>query len=169
MIHRAAIVRETQFRFGIPAPSAALAAQIAQESGYNPLAKSPVGASGLLQFMPATGKWVGEVLGEPAQPTDPQWAIRAGVWYMRHLYDQVSYTRDCDRYGAALSSYNGGLGWHNKRRAAAANKQDFWGSVAGINPGITASNQRENYEYPRRIIYERQVKYRAIGGRLVCI
>jgi len=169
LLHRPAIVREAQFRFGVPAPAAAITAQIAQESAFDPKARSGVGASGLLQIMPATGKWIGEQLGTPAAPLDPQWAIRAGVWYMRYLYDRADYIKECDRYGAALSSYNGGLGWHNKRRAVAANKQDFWWSVRQINPGITAANQRENFEYPYRIIYDRQAKYRAIGGRMVCI
>jgi len=32
-----------------------------------------------------------------------------------------------------------------------------------------ASNQKENSEYPFRIVYERQAQFRALGGRLVCI
>lgn len=167
--HRAAIIREAQFRFGIPAPAAALAAQIQQESQFDPSARSHVGALGLSQFMPGTAKWVGAEINSPAAPLDPLWSIRAMAFYMRWLYDRVTYKTDCDRYGAALSSYNGGLGWHNKRQAAAANPADFWGSVRLVNPGITPANQRENSEYPHRIIFERQNRFRAIGGRMVCI
>lgn len=167
--HRAAIVREAQFRFGIPAPAAAIAGQLQQESGFKADARSRVGALGMAQFMPATAKWVAADLNATAAPLDPQWSIRAVAYYMKWLYDRVSYRGDCDRYGAALSSYNGGLGWHNKRQAKAADPQDFWGSVRLVNPGITDANQRENQDYPQRIIYDRQNRFRALGGRLVCI
>lgn len=167
--HRSQIVREAQFRFGIPAPLAAIAAQIAQESGFDATANSRVGARGLLQIMPKTADFIGESIGERGDPADPQWAIRAGVWYMRYLYDRVAYQRECDRYGAALSAYNGGLGWHNRRQAAARDPQDFWGSVRTINPGITAANQRENERYSWRIVYTLQARFRAMGGKLVCI
>lgn len=167
--HRQAIVREAQFRFGIPAPAALFAGQIAQESGFNPNARSRVGALGLSQFMPGTAKWAGEQLDSPAAPLDPIWSVRAMVFYVRWLYDRVTYKTDCDRFGAALSAYNGGLGWHNKRQAAAPDPTDFWGSVRLVNPGITPANQRENQEYPHRIVYERQNRFRAIGGRMVCI
>lgn len=167
--YRAAIVREAQFRFGIPAPVAVMAGQIAQESAFNPSARSRVGALGLNQFMPRTAQWAGEQLGVPAAPLSPEWAIRAGVFYMRWLFDRVSYPTECDRYGAALSAYNGGLGWHDKRQRMAAEPLDFWGSVRLVNPGITAANQRENEEYPKRIIYGHQARFRALGGRLICI
>lgn len=168
-VYRNAIVREAQFRFGIPAPAALFAAQIKQESDYNPDARSRVGALGLMQFMPRTARWAGEELGSPASPLDPLWAIRAGVFYVRWLFDRVNYPRECDRFGAALSAYNGGLGWHDKRRAQAADPDDFWGSVRTINPGIAPGNQTENERYPQRIIYGLQARFRAIGGRLVCI
>lgn len=162
------IVREWQYRFGKPAPLAAAVAQMHQESGFNPDAKSRVGALGLQQFMPSTARWVGDQIG-PGVATDPQWAIRAGAWYMRYLYDSVKYATDCDRYGAALSAYNGGLGWHNKRQARASEPLNFWSSVRTINPGILDSNQRENEQYSQRIVYTLQPRYRAMGGRLVCL
>lgn len=167
--HRAAIIREAQFRFGIPAPAALIAAQLQQESNFDPSARSRVGAMGMGQFMPQTAKWVGAELKGEAAPLDAGWSIRATVFYMRWLYDRVIYPTDCDRFGAALSAYNGGLGWHNKRRGQAPDPGDFWGSVRHINPGITAGNQQENAEYPHRIVYDRQARFRALGGRLVCI
>ena len=167
--HRAAIVREYQYQFGIPAPLPLAAAQMAQESGFNPDAKSRTGARGLLQFMPRTADQVGTDIGWPAEPSNPAWAIRAGAYYLRQLYDQVDYPSDCDKFGAALSAYNGGMGWHNRRRAKAADPMDFWNSVRPINPGITPGNQRENETYPQRIVYTLQARFRQMGGRMVCI
>lgn len=169
LIHRPAIVREYQYRFGIPAPLPLAAAQMKQESDFNANAVSRTGAKGLLQFMPRTADDVGKQLGAPANPVDPTWAIRAGAYYLRQLYGQVDYPTSCDRFGAALSAYNGGLGWHNRRRAKAADPQDFWGSVRKINPGITPGNQRENETYPERIVYLLQARFRLMGGRLICI
>jgi len=167
--YRADLQRHAQFYFGIPGPLAVLAAQMAQESDFNPSARSRVGAAGLYQFMPATAMWAGEQLGLPAAPLNPAWAIRAGVWYDKWLMERVNYQRDCDKWGATLSSFNGGLGWQYKRQLRAKDPLDFWGSVRLINPGITAANQRENQDYPKRIVYERQAQFRALGGRLVCI
>lgn len=158
-----------EMRFGVPAPIPAIVAQIAQESGFDPRAQSRVGAKGLMQFMDGTAEFAAEAgkFGKP-NPFDPEWNLRAGIWYDRWLYDRVYYAQECHRWGAALSSYNGGLGWHNRRRASAADPTDFWGSVRMVNPGITAPNQRENQEYPHRILIERQPRYFALGGKRVC-
>ena len=48
-----------------------VAAQLAQESGWNPNATSPAGAQGIAQFMPAT--WA--TYGEGGDPFDPDDAI----------------------------------------------------------------------------------------------
>jgi len=164
---RPTITRAAQLYFGIPAPSPVIAAQIAQESSFNPQARSRAGAAGLMQFMPSTSEWAGNQMHDAAQPLNPAWAIRAGVWYDRWLYDRVGYASDCDKWGAALSAYNGGLGWHNKRRAAARDPQDFWNSVRTINPGVSPDNQRENAGYPERIVYRWQPVF-ATWGKTTC-
>jgi hypothetical protein len=61
---------------------------IKQESSFNPKAKSPVGARGLMQIMPDTGRGLG--VRSTAQLYDPQVNIRAGVRYLRSLFDQFS-------------------------------------------------------------------------------
>ena len=53
------------------------------ESGYNPYARSPVGALGLMQLMPATIEEFGV-----RHPFDPADNIRAGVAYLRQLLDR---------------------------------------------------------------------------------
>ena len=67
-----------------PVTAPLLAAQIAQESGWNPRAVSPVGAQGLSQFMPAT--WAaygidadGDGTADPFTPAD---AIASQAKYM---------------------------------------------------------------------------------------
>ncbi|MEO8133669.1 MAG: transglycosylase SLT domain-containing protein [Betaproteobacteria bacterium] len=158
----------TEFYFGIPAPVPVIVAQVAQESNFNPKAVSQVGATGLMQFMPSTAKWAAEAggFGTPS-PLDPAWAIRAGTWFDRFLYDRVrSPDSVCDRWLFTLSYYNGGAGWGLKRQALSATP-GMYSATSRINPGISAGNQRENEQYPMRIVYALQPKY-AAHGPLVC-
>jgi soluble lytic murein transglycosylase-like protein len=74
-----------------------LAAQLQQESGFDPTAVSPAGARGIAQFMPATGAAYGL-----HDPFDPEAAIDAQA----HLMDDL-----LRRFGAvplALAAYNAG-------------------------------------------------------------
>lgn len=81
------------------------AAQAKAESGFNPRAVSPVGARGILQFMPGTWRdW-----GRGADPFDPIAGIDAGHRYMNWLEGRTT------SFNAALGSYNAGLG--NIRKA----------------------------------------------------
>lgn len=160
-----------QFYFGIPAPIGLLLGQMAQESGFDPNARSPVGAVGLYQFMPATWEWARKTSGYDlgASPLNPKDSIRAGIWYDKFLYDRVNYSQPCHRWGAALSSFNGGLGWHNKRQAIAKDPDDFWNSVRTINPGISDNNQIENQSYSYRIVYGQQPKFVQTLGKKICL
>jgi len=83
-----------------------VAAQIYQESRFDPQRKSWVGAQGLLQIMPATAKGLGIT-----DPTDPEQSIRGGLKYMQQLSDHYKDVVDpIDRYRFALAAYNTGLG-----------------------------------------------------------
>lgn len=89
-------------------------AQIKQESGFNPNARSPVGAQGLAQFMPGTAKRFGL-----ANPFDPAQAMDAWGKYMTYLLKFFG-----GRYDLALAGYN----WGENRqvlKAAAANNTPF--------------------------------------------
>jgi len=55
--YRRAVTREMRLQFGLDAPVALMAAQIEQESAWNPLAQSPY-AQGLAQFTPSTAAWI---------------------------------------------------------------------------------------------------------------
>lgn len=168
LAYRGTIAREAETRFGLPAPTPVIAAQIMQESQFNPNARSGVGASGLMQFMPQTADWAA-VAGQfgQAQPTSPAWAIRAGVWYDRWLYDRVRGDTECDRWNFALSAYNGGLGYVYQRQRLSASPYS-WDSTGFINPGITPANQRENQDYSTRILTRWQTIF-TDWGRTVCL
>lgn len=167
--YQAQLVRESRFAFGMDGPVAMLGAQIHQESGYDPNARSAF-ASGLAQFTPGTAAWLSGLyrgLG-PAAPLDPGWALRALVTYDKRLHDGIrTFNSDCDRWLFALSAYSGGDGWRIGRQAHSPNPGDY--AVTGkINPGISDANQRQNENYGPRIVYTLQPIYIAWGTRRVC-
>ncbi|QCU77950.1 CHAP domain-containing protein [Citricoccus sp. SGAir0253] len=89
-------------------PVGILAAQIDQESRWDPRAVSPVGAQGLTQFMPATwAQW-----GNGADPFDPRAAITAQGRYMKHLRAQVAplAQNENEAIRLTLAAYNAGPG-----------------------------------------------------------
>lgn len=109
-----------------PRFTAAIAAQVQQESACKPDAVSRVGASGLLQIMPRTAQDIADRiardLGGP-RPFDVTWNIRAGVSYQRHQTFAVrNAANECEQYSMGLSAYSGGLGFLNRDRKLAASK-----------------------------------------------
>lgn len=73
-------------------------AVITVESGYNPKAVSPKGATGLMQLMPDTAKRYGAT-----DIFDPRQNLRAGAQYLRDLLEMFS-----DDLSLALAAYNAG-------------------------------------------------------------
>ena len=158
LAHKDTLVRAARYEFGLAAPVALLAAQVHAESGWNAAAKSPVGAQGMAQFMPATAKWMPEIdpaLAGPA-PFNPGWALRALAAYDHWLHDRIpGVASACHRWAFVLSAYNGGLGWVQRDRSLAAklgkDSAHYWGQVERVNAGRSAANIRENRAYPKRI------------------
>jgi soluble lytic murein transglycosylase len=66
---------------------------IRQESRFIPDAKSSAGASGLMQIMPGTARWVAQKLGLKnwrwAQVTELDTNIGFGTYYLRHVLDAL--------------------------------------------------------------------------------
>ena len=170
--HRRELVRASRAVWGLDAPVASFAAQVHQESAWRSQARSRVGAQGLTQFMPATARWIAEAYPadlHPPAPFEPAWSLRALARYDRFLFERVAGLDECERMAFAMSAYNGGLGWVNRRKAKSDTPSICFGATCDINPGITAANQRENAEYPRRILLMLEPIYVAAGwGRGVC-
>jgi len=87
-------------RYGLP--PALLAAVARTESGFNPSAVSPAGASGLMQFMPGTAASLG------IDPFDPAQAVDGAARYLREQLEAFGTLE------LALAAYNAGPG--NVRR-----------------------------------------------------
>ncbi|KWX03082.1 NLP/P60 protein [Carbonactinospora thermoautotrophica] len=91
---------------------ALLAAQIYQESGFNPQVVSPAGARGIAQFMPGTWAVHGGDYDHDgrADVHDPQDAIPAAAKYDCELARAVKGRVQIDTVDAMLAAYNAGLG-----------------------------------------------------------
>ena len=107
---------------------ALVAAVIEQESRFRPGAKSQVGARGLMQLMPRTGRWMGASnLYDPAQNID------AGVKYIKYLNGR--FNGDLKK---TIAAYNAGEGNVDKW-IARARAQDKDLDISAIPFGETRS------------------------------
>jgi soluble lytic murein transglycosylase-like protein len=136
-----------------------LKAQAMQESGLDPLAVSPVGAVGLMQFMPGTWADMQRQLGwRNVDPRSPQHAIIAGAHYMRSLREAWSWSRPIDaKQRLALASYNAGMGNILKAQRLCGGAR-YWADIAICLPAVTGrANARQTVDYIPRI-----ERYRAV-------
>ncbi|MCA3720489.1 lytic transglycosylase domain-containing protein [Phenylobacterium sp.] len=94
-----------------PEPALILAI-IRQESGFDPLVRSGVGARGMMQLMPATAAATARRLGvgySPSQLDDPEYNMRLGSTYLGELISSFSGS-----YVLAVAGYNAGPGRANQ-------------------------------------------------------
>jgi len=91
------------------------------ESGLNPEARSRVGAVGLWQFMPSTGRMYG--LGQDwyiDERMNPEKSTEAACKYLKQLYNMF------DDWELALAAYNTGPGNVRKAIRRSGYQKDFW-------------------------------------------
>jgi soluble lytic murein transglycosylase len=93
-------------------PEAAEAAMVfgitRQESGFDPSVRSPVGARGMMQLMPATAAVTARKIGEPYSASrldEPDYNMRLGASYLGHMINNFSGS-----YVMAAAGYNAGPG-----------------------------------------------------------
>ena len=94
-----------------------------QESRFINVARSGVGASGLMQIMPATAKWIAQRLGikrfHPREMQDPAKNIQFGAYYLKHVQTSLDGSPVL-----ATAAYNAGPGraqrWRDSRPMEAA-------------------------------------------------
>ncbi len=79
---------------------ALVAAVVETESSFRTGARSQVGARGLMQLMPRTGRWMGA-----RNLDDPEQNVEAGTKYLKYLQKRFD-----GNLGKAIAAYNGGEG-----------------------------------------------------------
>jgi membrane-bound lytic murein transglycosylase MltF len=140
-----------------------MAAQGYQESQLNQAARSKVGAIGVMQVMPATGREL--AVGDIGQ-VEPN--IHAGVKYFRFMMDEFYKDEPMDELNKGLmtlASYNAGPGRMRQLRRETEKR--------GLNPNVWFGNVervvserigRETVQYVSNI-YKYYIAYRLVSDR----
>jgi len=117
------------------------------ESALKPHARSHMGAGGLWQFMPATGRSYGlEITSLIDERSDPYMATEAACEYLSKMYEIYG------DWSMSLAAYNCGPGNVNKAIRRSGGKTDFWGireflprETRNYVPAFIAVNYIMNY------------------------
>lgn len=83
-----AIVRSTARQMGVDPNLAVAHAKV--ESSLNARAVSPANAIGVMQVLPSTVEWMGQLLGRNLDPLNPYDNVAAGVRYIKYLQDNAA-------------------------------------------------------------------------------
>ena len=122
------------------------------ESGFNPLARSPKGALGLMQLMPQTMREF-----HVANAFDPAENIRGGVAYLRQLLDRYS-----NNEVLALAAYNAGPGAVDKHGQSVPpykETQDYVSKIGKISARPIQMRGQVIYRITEIIDGTEQVRY----------
>lgn len=111
-----------------------IAAQIYAESNFKNEARSGVGATGLMQVMPGTARFMGF---DANSMINPEINISVGCMYNQRMYSLWGkQTKDYNRLAFALASYNAGRGRVLKSYSTKDNRTT-WESVYPLLPEET--------------------------------
>jgi len=122
-----------------------ISAIIYEESKFNASSRSRVGAAGLMQIMPDTGRWIAEKQGRRFRVDylyDPKVNIDMGCWYFDFLREKYDDER------LALAAYNSGY-----------NNVDRWlnnGLHNNIDDMLETIPFKETRLYVKKVIKTRQ-------------
>ncbi|CAN5730933.1 hypothetical protein BH23GEM5_BH23GEM5_20730 [soil metagenome] len=130
-----------------------VAALVRQESSFRPDAQSRVGAMGLGQIMPGTGKMLARSAGveewDPRLLTVPEVNLRMGAIYLRDMLRRYDGAKDL-----ALAGYNAGPG-----------RADRWRRELGYADGPDAFRERIPFAETRhyvKVVLRNQAVYRRL-------
>jgi membrane-bound lytic murein transglycosylase MltF len=125
------------------------------ESDLKPLAKSWVGARGIMQLMPSTFQTIQSARPEFKSIDDPQFNIAAGIMHDRYLWTLYPKGMDADeRLRFMFAAYNAGEGTIKRARSAAEKAlldAALWSSVEQIAPNVKPWRYRETLGYIKTI------------------
>lgn len=129
-----------------------IVSQMYQESQFNPKAVSWVGAKGLMQVMPRTGKELGIT-----NLTDPEAGIHAGTQYLAWLMQRFETDLDvAERTWFALAAYNAGIG-HVRDARTLARRQ-------GWNPDLWFGNVEKSMLLLSKKKYYKKARHGYVRG-----
>jgi len=127
---------------------------IRQESRFVMDARSHVGASGLMQIMPATAKWTAKKIGldyKPAMIVDRDTNLRLGTAYLKLVLDNLDGSQPM-----AAAAYNAG-----------PNRPRRWREGPVLEPAIWAENipLNETRDYVKKVLANATVYASLMSGK----
>lgn len=134
-----------------------VAAIIKNESGFEHKAVSHVGAVGLMQIMPETGRWIAEQMGMENYQDDDLYQtktnIRMGCWYIGEL--QYEFRRNLT---LIMAAYNAGRG-----QTRSWMEDNGWGYEFNNVAAIPYADTRE---YVAKVLEDREKYYRLYKDKI---
>jgi soluble lytic murein transglycosylase len=127
---------------------------IRQESRFIMDARSHVGASGLMQVMPATAKWTAKKIGldfKPTMLTDRDTNLRIGTAYLKLVLDDLGGSQ-----AMAAAAYNAGPGRPRRWREGPVQETAIWAENIPLN---------ETRDYVKKVLANATIYAGLITGK----